>query len=929
MDALLLERDAELDAIAAVIAAAQSGSGGFVLVEAPAGMGKTSLLAEARSRAAHEGLQVFHARGTELERDFGFGLVRQLFERRYVTADEPADEPAAEAVQLLRSPVAASTAGDFGLLHALYWLTVNLCQRGPVVLVADDLHWADPASLRFLAFLLPRLDGLALAVIAGTRPREAGDRQHLIDLLVTDAATRVLRPAPLTERASARLVRSRLGPQAGIAFCRAGHRLASGNPLLLNELLTAAQAEGVPATTGGMAALEALAGDAIARRVAVQLSSFPAQATAVVRAAAVLDDQARVRDVVALAGVEAALAAQTIDRLAAAGILATGDRLGFVHPLIRLAVYRGLDAAERTRLHAAAADVLARAGARPQQIAEHLMRVPSPDQGTARVLRRAAADAAGSGAPEAALAYLRRCLSDVVDGDERRTLLTELGNIAIRVDLPAAVGYLTEAHELERRPPDRAKLAYLIGTVLYHLGRFGEATAVLRQAKAALPGGDTDLRCRMDAYILNMHAYGRRDVELTEDEREPWPAPSGTGPGAGLLDCAIATIDMMRCDPRAVARARRGLAGGALSERAQGEAPLHSGWLVLLAADRDEVMPMLDAAIGLGLRRGATRDVAQAYQLRSLGWLNRGHLAEAEADAREACRAIDTAGVDLGRQWTAPMLAFAHLEAGRPEPARAALDWARAPGGRARADANYRMLEALAHVLGLENRHEEALRTAVACGERAGEVNVVNPALVAWRSQAALSLHALGRVEEARETAAEQLELARRWGAPRAYGHALRVSGLVGDGGDGLAALEAAVDVLAGSSAQLEQAKARLGLGAALRRAGRRTQARHHLALGIDLAERCGAPTLVAAIRAELLASGGRARPAGPGGVEALTPSERRVAELASSGQTNREIAQALFVTPKTVEVHLSSAYRKLNVKNRTEMAAQLRPPPG
>jgi DNA-binding NarL/FixJ family response regulator len=153
---------------------------------------------------------------------------------------------------------------------------------------------------------------------------------------------------------------------------------------------------------------------------------------------------------------------------------------------------------------------------------------------------------------------------------------------------------------------------------------------------------------------------------------------------------------------------------------------------------------------------------------------------------------------------------------------------------------------------------------------------------------------------------------------------ALRAAGLAEGGKEGLALLREAVEVLSDSPAKLEQAKARTDLGAALRRGNRRSQAREQLRRAVELATICGAAPLAARAETELLGTGARPRRIALSGVESLTPSERRVAEMAVEGLTNREIAQTLFVTPKTVEVHLSSAYRKLGIASRSQLAGAL-----
>jgi DNA-binding CsgD family transcriptional regulator len=199
-----------------------------------------------------------------------------------------------------------------------------------------------------------------------------------------------------------------------------------------------------------------------------------------------------------------------------------------------------------------------------------------------------------------------------------------------------------------------------------------------------------------------------------------------------------------------------------------------------------------------------------------------------------------------------------------------------------------------------------------------------NPAFIAWRSPAALALHQLGERDEALPLAREEVELARAWGAPRALGAALRVAGLVEEGPRGLDLLEEAVQVLRDSPAKLEHAKARTELGAALRRANQRARARTELRQAVELATVCGATALAARAESELLATGARPRRIALSGVDSLTPSERRVAEMAAAGPTNREIAQALFITQRTVEVHLTSIYRKLRISSRSQLTAAL-----
>jgi DNA-binding CsgD family transcriptional regulator len=193
-----------------------------------------------------------------------------------------------------------------------------------------------------------------------------------------------------------------------------------------------------------------------------------------------------------------------------------------------------------------------------------------------------------------------------------------------------------------------------------------------------------------------------------------------------------------------------------------------------------------------------------------------------------------------------------------------------------------------------------------------------------WRPQLAVSLAACGRTEEARQTAAEALELAEKAEGVRGIGIALRAKGLVAGGEEGVEALRASVELLGETRARLHHAESLVELGAALRRANRRREAREPLAEGLEIAHRCGAAPLAERARTELAAAGARPRSVVRSGVEALTPSELRVARLAAAGKTNREIAQILVVSSKTIETHLRHVFQKLDIARRTELPDRL-----
>lgn len=202
---------------------------------------------------------------------------------------------------------------------------------------------------------------------------------------------------------------------------------------------------------------------------------------------------------------------------------------------------------------------------------------------------------------------------------------------------------------------------------------------------------------------------------------------------------------------------------------------------------------------------------------------------------------------------------------------------------------------------------------------------LTNPTVLPWRAAAAIAAAQIGERQRASELIGEGLALARRFGAPRQIGVALRASGLVEGGDGGLPLLAESVATLEGSPARLELCRSLVAHGAALRRAKRRREARIELRRGLDLAHRLGARALEREAREELEASGARLGRVELTGPESLTPSERRVAGLAAGGHTNREIAQQLFLSLRTVETHLTHAYQKLEISSRRELAGALR----
>lgn len=923
--ARLFERERELGVLDGAIAGVLAGSAGLVLVEGPAGIGKSRLLAEARRRAADRPLLVLSARGSELERDFPFGVVRQLFEPRLADPTvrarvlSGAAEAAAAVFGRAGEHADAPDGPTFDALYSLYWLTVNLSTDAPLVLAVDDLHWCDRASLHFLGYLARRLEGLPVLVLASLRPSEPGADESLLAELGADPLAQRLVPRPLSAGAAHEIVRERLGELVEDAFAEACHTATRGNPLFLTELLKALEVERVPPDSEHAGIAAELGPRAVSRAVLLRLARLSPAAVSVARWLAVLGDAAETGVVAALAGLDASAVASAGRELVRAEIVRPEPPLGFVHPLVGAAVYRDLGPGERELSHERAARLLRSLDAPAEQVAAHVLAMPRRGETwVVDVLCAAARAALAKGAPDSAIAALRRALEEPLPSELRAELLFELGRAQSFMSLPDSADALRGAYEGARDPVLRGRAADWLACTLHYLGAADEAADVAHGAVRELPAELEDLRLEIEAGELISLFFGARDEsgERLARLRAYRTIDPVRGSGAKLL-AAVAAWEWAESGGPAdavVALARAALADDTLLRADAGELVI-GAILPLALADLDEAVDRWEA-----LRAEAHRSGFRFPLLAVQAWgghtqFLRGDLVEAESELREALVTASAWGVPTQRPWASAVLAEVLVERGALVEARALLDAAvRPPPG---SEAAVLLDRAQVRLLLAEGRVAEALTHADVLAHGAGWRR--HARYVPWRSLKAQALDRLGRQVEALELAAEELAIARAWGSPGTVGRSLRVLGTL-EREDGLAHLEEACTVLEHASARLERAKALAALGGAVRRARRPSEAREPLRQALELAEVCGATTLVDSVRAELFATGARPRTTSLHGLAALTSSERRVADLAADGLSNRDIAQTLYVTPKTIEVHLSNVYRKLGIDSRRQL---------
>ena len=929
----IVERERELAELQVHAEDAAAGDGRVVLIEGPAGIGKSRLLIETRRRCEEAGTSTLLARASQLEREFPFGVVRQLFEASLAdpATHKRALSGAAAPAQAVFAAVHEAAASDgaidasFAALHGLFWMTLNLAAERPLALAVDDLQWADRSSLRFLTYLARRLEGAPVLVAATVRTGEPATDEEMLADLSQDPVTVFVRPGPLSLRGVAALARDRLAEEGEDGFCQAVHATTGGNPLLVRQLLTALAAERVAPRDDNAGVVREIGPRAVSRSVLLRLARLPSETIAVARAVAVLGENAELPAVAALAQLDEAQAATAIATLSRAEILRPEAPLGFVHPLVRDAVYHELPPGERELQHARAARILDDAGADPAQVATHVLGIPRRgDAWVVGVLREAARSAQRRGAVDNAVSYLQRALDEPPRADDRAELLYELGVSESLTNGPAAAEHLYDAYEATADPALRAQTAYVLSRAMTFTRSPEEGAAFARRATDDLGRGFDDAQRALLA-IEAMAYYFGVGGEGTVAELERWRTRDvPPGPGARMLqamaaldwlatggphaECATLARDALLCDNRSLIEADNGLF-------------TIPAYITLTYTDQPDVLAIWDVALEDAHRRGSLFGLSACEAWRAFTLSHMGELGESVELHDRAYRALRSYGHE--DPTVVYMVSFhtrALIEMGDVATARSVFEWigdmpGRGDGMRYQAWARIELLLA-------EGRADEALAQCDEL-ERRIQPRIVAPAFAALGSLRARALAALGRREEGIPSVEDELDRARRSGAPGPIGRALRVLGeLKGDAG--VDDLRDAVAVLEGSLMRLERAKALAALGAALRRGRHATEAREPLRQALELADACGAAPLVEFARTELYASGARPRTDAASGVGALTASERRVASLAAEGNSNRDIAQALFVTPKTVEVHLSNAYRKLGIRGRRELPAEL-----
>lgn len=654
------------------------------------------------------------------------------------------------------------------------------------------------------------------------------------------------------------------------------------------------------------------------------------------RALALLGDRKPPELLAAYCGTGRAVVLSAAQDLRSLGLLRADGDLRFTHPVVRDTVLGMLSPEELGAGHARAAQVSCLSGRPDEEVAAHLLAAgPVHGSWVLPVLRRAAGQALHRGAPETAVTYLRSALHQPLDDAERARVLLELGTAASHYDAALAISCVTGAlEELTDETARSDALGVLAYSLLLSRGSRTDLSNVDRKIAALCDrrtadsgGADRELALRMGALRAWME-FERPSVT------GPAPPPS---PGTDDDPADRTAGERQLLAIRAFRALRAALPApyvAGLIERASVNLPAFSHDLFPLHYFVAQTLLYLDELDTADqLNRHLTREISgrgmellvSSLMLYQAGLaLRRGNVTEALATAETAvdqasstgrlpyALTLDTLRIDgllaQGRTEAAERIAGAHAVAGQAEVA-----WERP-----------RFLMSLAALRIAQGNPRAGLSLLRECGHHCEAAGIVSPAMAPWRSRSVAAHLALGDTASARTLAEQELDLARRCRIPRALGVALRGTGLATSGPRGLDLLAEAVDVLGPTPARLELARALDAFGAALLRRDDKRGARSALRRGLDLAVGCGATVLTARLQERLHLAGGRVGRAGSAGAGALTAGEERVGTLAAQGYSNKQIAELLVVSLRTVETHLTGAYRKLGIAGRPYLAAAM-----
>ncbi|VVJ24728.1 Uncharacterised protein [Amycolatopsis camponoti] len=904
-------REPELSRLTSLFPLALDGTAASAVLVGEFGMGKTATLHTAAALAADAGFTVAVATGSRLESHLPGGVARQLA--------DALDDPGAP-----RPPVAdlCGPAGESEALDLFFRIIRDATERGPLFLGIDNVHLADAWSMRCLAYIRHRVLDLPVLIILTSLIGHPPHREvALLEMAGCTPATITLNG--LGDAGAAEILG--LAPGELATACR---EATGGNPYLLQALRPRLLPGADPHELGS-----SLIGQVLHTRMA----EFP-DAPAILHAAAILGEDAGFDLLAQLAGVDELDALQAIDTMVRLHVLNNSNAPTLTYPFVRNSVLRDMPKTTRAVNHARAAKLLSETGAPVERVAAHLLEATSIRiPWGVDVLRLSARNAVFSGRPELASRHLRRALEERLTSGRRVAVLLQLAHAEFQVDPPAAAQRVREAVDTIG---NRDTAAFIASAMLLSLCGGQDARLAISaagQIAARLDAGGPDavwpLLCM--TYLAEAGSRLGPPPEFRDFE-EQW-APL-TDPAAQRSRSALLALDAVRSGesaPDAVGHFADALsltAGAAAPDPAGDEPELfeqHYFFTLATAVLADEptlvdrlcrVLDVEREPWDVHIPHGALPTLARGIALQASGDLQR-----ASVHFESLLRRFD----ERGGTTTCPVgvlcaakLVECWVDLGRFEAATSLLDRMDFVASQGLFTHTY-LLYARGRLRVATGYTRFGFEDLLSCGRRLAHHGMRFPGFVPWRAHAARAALALGQADDAARLAEEDMNASARWGAARPLGTALTTMGLVREDDEAERALNKSITTLGSSPARLQLATALTELGTLQARHGQSEKAIETLRQAVELSEHCGARPL-ARRAAEELRSARRTLTPAKDNEHGLTRQENRIAVMAAQGLTNREIATALHLTRRTVELHLSGAYRKLGIPGRAELGGAL-----
>jgi tetratricopeptide (TPR) repeat protein len=930
-DSGILERDEALNSCSFVLDGIGARAGAAIVIEGPAGIGKSELLARVCAESAVRGITPLLVRGNQQDQTLAFGGVRTLL-GRWVSGHTARDQQRlfAGAASFAKVPLGlphTRRGSVIGFIEALYWLVVNATGLGgrddALLFAVDDTHWLDEESLDWLEFLADRLAGLPVVLLLAHRPDEPTRTPALTRIALR--ATQVIRPRPLSLDAVRTIVGHSLVGRASVpdgAFCSAFLEHSGGNPFYLRWMLHLARDRGLTPTAAAAAQVEGLTPRQVVLHLNERLDRLGSVARLLAQTVAVLGPGSTLNRAIRLAGLTPDDGQREYDRLCNAGILADEPSVDFRHPIIRGAVYDAIDPSQRSGTHLAAARLLHHDDSDAAVVAAHLLQVRTAgDPWVVDRLSAAGAEAMASGLASTAARYLGRAVAEPPPFDQRCQVLLRHGQALALGEMAAALPELLAAYDLAPDDVQRTEAAIALAKTYAYANRLGDAVRHLDRALDSTR--DSVQRGRLQTEQLLWATWWADDPQRPERMRlldRIAPPLAGGDHVERLLITLHAWSLVLRGCPRTDAVDAIGPVvrhGVAFADLNQGmEVATMTAFIHLYSDDLIVARRMFDQAVQEFDRdgwRGTHLAFARVHQGNVA--LRQGRLADAVVDAGIALRLADRTGSGTPAELFATGTLVEALLA-RGDLDRAAAVCAAREYGDRQPDAlvlpiPWAVRGALELARGEARRAATTLRRT---GQWLEHAHLPNPSMCSWRFDLARALRH-SAPEEAREIADIARQQADRFGDPLTRARALRTLAAL-DPGTAVEPLQEAARLLEDAPNRLERAHVLAELGMALARGGH--DAREHLSEALTLADECDAASLRTAVAQQLRADPSSRR------VNLLGPRRRRVIQLAADGHSDAEIAYEMVLDLDTITTLRRESQHFLGIGSRAELRSVL-----